>query len=282
MDARDRRRSYRPDRGAPKAAGSGPGPSSGRSSEPVASPRPRHPAGSAERAAPRRSRHRGQSPAGEFAGRRAAQSGQVSAAIIPTAPRSRSHPTPRPVLSGWDSRGERYRAGPSFSPPGRRRGCGSRRRPGRRRRRSPRSPRAGAGRSGPGGGGRRRGHSLGGPQPIGDLRVRAGPRVAGQHGDQLRELGRPARVVVLAAEPLDDPAQEGQGPGPVEDPLRGQLMGGLSGVPAFGVEGVDGERVPPSAPLGRILPVAPVRQVAGADGAEERAESAPGRDRPWR
>src|SRR5205823_5387877 len=58
-----------------------------------------------------------------------------------------------------------------------------------------------------------------------------------------------------ASEPLDDPAHEGEGPGPVEDPLRGQLVGGLSGVSAFGIERVDGERVPPPSSLGRILPV---------------------------
>ena len=94
---------------------------------------------------------------------------------------------------------------------------------------------------------------------------------------QLLESVRPARVVVLAAEPLDDPAQQGQGPGPVEDPLRGQLVGGLAGVPALGVEGVDGERGPASAPLRRVLAVAVVGQLAGADGAEERAEAAPRR-----
>src|SRR3954465_10496017 len=105
--------------------------------------------------------------------------------------------------------------------------------------------------------------------------MRAGGRVSGQHGEQFFEPVRPARIVILAAETLDDPTQEGQGPGPVEDPLRGQLVGGLERVPALGVEGVDGERGPAPAPLRRVLPVVMVGQLAGAYGAEERAESAP-------
>ena len=43
---------------------------------------------SAERAAPSRSRQRGQSPAGDPAGRRAPQSGQISAPVIPATPPS--------------------------------------------------------------------------------------------------------------------------------------------------------------------------------------------------
>ena len=53
---------------------------------------------------------------------------------------------------------------------------------------------------------------LGGPQPIGDLSVGAGLGIAGQHGDQPRELGRPARVVVLEAGAARRPGPGGSGP----------------------------------------------------------------------
>ena len=223
----------------------------------------------------------GRAPPASSLGRRPPQSGHVSAPLIA--------PAPFPFASDTESHlflvGKSIAAnvtGPlrGLSPPGRRRGPGSRRRPGRRRRRSPRSPRAAGGRSGAGGGGRRRGRSLRWSPASGRSPRRSRLGVSGQHGDQLLEPGRPARVVVLAAEPVDDAAEEGQGPGPVEDPLRGHLVGGFEGVAALGIEGVDGERRPAPAPLGRVLPVASVRQVPGADGAQERAEAAPGRVRP--
>ena len=123
---------------------------------------------------------------------------------------------------------------------------------------------------------------LGRPQPAGDLRLGVGCRVTGQDGEQFFEFVRPARVVILAAETLDDPAQQGQGPGPVEDPLRGQLVGGLACVSALGVEGVDGERTLAAAPLRRVLAIAAGRSGGGRIRCGGTHGSGPASGRPWR
>ena len=98
-------------------------------------------------AAPRRSRHRGQSPAGELPGKRSAAVGTRFD------PAHRTHPTRvrighrKPPCFHEVNERERYTDPCGLSPPGRQRETESRRRPRRRPRRLPRSPRAAGRRS---------------------------------------------------------------------------------------------------------------------------------------
>ena len=123
---------------------------------------------------------------------------------------------------------------------------------------------------------------LGAPEPRGDRRVRGGFRAAGQDDAQLLEGRRLAGVLVLPAELVEDPAQQRQRPAPVEDPLRGQLVGRLAGVSSLGVDGVDREDRPAAPALAGVLPVALVGEIAGADAPAGTSGTAPGRGRPWR
>ena len=160
MNSRDVHRSRRPGSEHPAASRSGPFSRANLHELGAPSGYPGPSSRSTARAAPSRNRQRGHRPAGESAGMRAAQSGQVLTARSSQVPSIQSDLTNGPgFLVGTNMR-QGYRAVPGFNPPGRRKGFGFRLRPAPRRRRSRRSPRVAAGRSGAAGDGRRRERSL--------------------------------------------------------------------------------------------------------------------------
>lgn len=118
---------------------------------------------------------------------------------------------------------------------------------------------------------------LGRPEAGGDRRVRRCVGVPVEHAAEGLE-GRPlAGLVVLPAEPVEHPPQQGQGPGPVEDAVRGQPVGQLAGVLALGPCRVDREDGPAAPALPGVLPVAAVSEEMGAHRAQKRAEPPAGR-----
>ena len=81
--------------------------------------------------------------------------------------------------------------------------------------------------------------ALGTPEPPGDRRVGSRIGATGQNSLQFLECRRPPGVVVLAPEPVEDPDQQGQRPAPIEDSLRGLVVGRLANVSALCITGVD-------------------------------------------
>ena len=79
---------------------------------------------------------------------------------------------------------------------------------------------------------------------------------------------------VVGGQPVEGAAEQRQGPGAVEEPLGGQVVGRLDEVAALGVAGVDRHRRPVAAPLLGPVAVAAAGQEEAAVGAEEGAEAA--------
>ena len=97
-----------------------------------------------------------------------------------------------------------------------------------------------------------------------------------EHGlSRSKSAARP--VAAYSARAVEDPVEQGQGPGAVEEPLGRQVVGRLVEVAALGVAGVDREDRPAAAALQGPVAVAAVGQEEGAVGQQERAEAALGR-----
>ena len=107
----------------------------------------------------------------------------------------------------------------------------------------------------------------------GDLAVRDRTGPAGQHPLELLEQRAPAGRRVLGGQPVHGPAEQGQGPGPLEEPV-GRLVRRLDEVASLGVACVDrNERPGPATFLGTVAVAAAVQEEY-AIGAEEVAKAA--------
>jgi hypothetical protein len=78
-------------------------------------------------------------------------------------------------------------------------------------------------------------------------------------------------------ESVEHPAEQGQGPVALEQPLGGPVVGRLVEEPALGVAGVARQGDPTAAALLGAVAVAPVGEEEAAVGQQERAEPAPDR-----
>jgi len=115
--------------------------------------------------------------------------------------------------------------------------------------------------------------SLARAEPLGQRRARHGPLAFGQDDLEMREELRSAGFRVLVGEELEDTAEQRDGPGAVEQPVRRHGVSGFVKVSTLGVLRVDRDQGSTTSALQRLLVAVLINQEMLAVGTKEGAEA---------